>query len=204
MTGPGEAAIGEGVRTSTGRGRPRFRRRSFLVDRRYQLRVAALTATIVLVLLVFLNLTLYAASVDRSDAIVRDAPELAPYVHAQDRVLVFLVVLGSAVFLVGVFLVSILETHKTAGACVNLGHRLAEIRDGQYDIELNLRRDDHLKTLEPAFNEMCSALRQRTWDDVEVLEDLASALEEGATSPDSSDVAVRLRVLADRTRRRVE
>ena len=82
------------------------RRRSFLVNRRYQLRTAALVGTVVLVLLVFLNLSIYSNGLSESERIARESPELEAFVKAQDRTLVFLVVLGSMVFLVGVFWIS--------------------------------------------------------------------------------------------------
>jgi methyl-accepting chemotaxis protein len=195
---------GPAVETASDRTRPRFRRRSILVRRRYQLRAAVLVTAVALVLLVFLNLALYSASAARTDRLLTESPELARYVESQDRVLVLLVVLGSSVFLVGVFLVSLLETHKTAGACVNLARRLQEIESGRYDTELRLRRDDHLRDLEPAFNRMCRELQQRTWDDVETLESIASRLERSGGAVDASAVAVELRRLAAAHRSRIE
>jgi len=192
------------VEAAADRTHPRFRRRSILVRRRYQLRAAALVTAVALVLLVFLNLALYSASAARTDRLLTESPELTRYVQSQDRVLVLLVVLGSAVFLVGVFLVSLLETHKTAGACVNLARRLQEIELGRYDTELRLRRDDHLRDLEPAFNRMCRELQQRTWDDVEALESIASRLERSPGAVDANALAAELRGLAAAHRSRIE
>jgi len=185
-------------------GRPRFRRRSFLVDRRYQLRVAALSSTVVLVLLVFLNLSIYSAGAEQAERIVRESPELASWMRAQDRTLVSLVVLGSVVFLVGVFLVSILETHKTAGACVNLVRRLEQIRDGHYETALRLRREDHLRDIEPAFNGMCAALQQRAWDDIETLEALAARIDRERAAADVAAIASEIRSIAAGKRSLVE
>jgi len=180
------------------------RRRSFLVNRRYQLRTAALVGTVVLVLLVFLNLSIYSSGLSESERIARESPELAAFVKAQDRTLVFLVVLGSMVFLVGVFLVSVLETHKTAGACVNLARRLDDIRDGRYDTTLRLRRDDHLVELEPVFNRMARAMQQRTWEEIEALEDLASRIERADPALDPAGIAVEIRGIAGRKRALLE
>ncbi len=194
--------LGSGTRAA-GQSSPR-RRRSFLVNRRYQLRTAALVGTVVLVLLVFLNLSIYSSGLSESERLTRESPELASFVKAQDRTLVFLVVLGSMVFLVGVFLVSVLETHKTAGACVNLARRLDDIRDGRYDTALRLRRDDHLVELEPVFNRMARALQQRTWEDIEGLEDLASRIERSEPSLDPAGVAAEIRGFAGRKRALLE
>jgi hypothetical protein len=168
------------------------------------LRTAALVGTVVLVLLVFLNLSIYSSGLSESERIARESPELEAFVKAQDRTLVFLVVLGSMVFLVGVFLVSVLETHKTAGACVNLARRLDDIRDGRYDTALRLRRDDHLVELEPVFNRMARAMQQRTWEDIEGLEDLASRIERAEPALTPPGIASEIREIATRKRSMLE
>ncbi len=184
--------------------RPRFRRRSFLVNRRYQLRVTALAVTVVLVLLVFLNLALYQASVRSSADVVRVAPELEPFVRAQDRVLVYLILAGSVVFLVGVFLVSILETHKTAGAALALERRLREVAAGRLNVQLRLRRDDNLRELESTFNLMTQNLQDQAWTDVERLEALAERLERSREGSESAEIAEDLLRLTAELRDRLD
>lgn len=186
------------------RSRARTRRRSFLVNRRYQLRVAALVAAVALVLLVFLNLSIYSHGTESTARALRAEPQLEAYVKAQDRVMISLVVLGSLVFLVGVFLVSVLETHKTAGACINLAARMDEIRRGRYGTSLRLRHDDNLRELEPAFNTMSQALQQATWDDVEVLEELARRIERSPAELDPAKIAADLHALSTRMRDRAD
>jgi len=181
---------------------PLGQRRSFLVNRRYQLRASVLTASVVLILLVFINLLLYSASTRSSAEILADAPELEAIIRAQDRVELYLVLLASLVFLVGFFLISILETHKTAGAAFNVAQRLREVADGRYVTSLRLRRGDNLIELEPAFNNMVRALRDRAWDDVENLHRIADDAERGDAS--AGELAARLRELAARKRAMVD
>ena len=149
-------------------------RRDFLVNKRYQLKASLMTVTVVLILLVFLNLAMYQATVRSSAAILADAPELQEVIRAQDRVELSLILLASFVFLLGVFAVSVLETHKTAGAAYNLGQRLDEIGRGRYGTILRLRKGDNLVELEAAFNEMSRRLTERTWDEVEKLNQFAA------------------------------
>jgi hypothetical protein len=163
--------------------RPRWRRRRFLINKRYQLRVTALTVTLALVLLVFLNISLYTASVQSSRQVIAVAPEFEQYVKAQDRSMVRLILLGSLVFLVGVFLVGILETHKTAGAAYNLSKRLAEVAQGRYGTWLHLRKDDNLRDLEEPFNLMCRSLRERELSEIDLLENLAEEVERSCGDP---------------------
>ncbi len=165
-------------------------RRIFLINKRYQIKASVLTATVVLILLVFINLLLYSASVRSSAEIVAQAPEFADVIRAQDQAQFYLILLASGVFLVGVFIVSILETHKTAGAAYNLGRRMAELRDGNYRTSLNLRKGDHLIELETSFNDLANALRQRTEMDAIELEAIAAGCQDG--SMPSAEIQQRL------------
>ena len=199
-SGPGELT-GEipGTSPSSDTDRPNLlgQRRSFLINKRYQLKASVLTGTVVLILLVFINLILYSASVRSSAEILAQAPEFADIIRAQDQAQFYLILLASLVFLVGVFVVSILETHKTAGAAFNLGRRMGELRDGNYRSTLALRRGDHLLELEYAFNRLSRSLRERTWEDLEELESITA-------DADSSEISARLTTLARRIRTRVD
>jgi methyl-accepting chemotaxis protein len=179
------------------------RRRRFLVARRTQLRASLLTAVVVLALLLLLNVSLHASRSAKTAAIVAEAPELAAVLQSQDRLELTLIALASALFLAGAFLVTILETHKTAGAAVNLARRMDEVRSGRYGVTVRLRKDDNLRELERAFNDMARALQQRSWesaDDLELLAAEAGRLD----SPGADDLAARLRELADEERRQAD
>jgi len=180
------------------------RRRRFLVNRRYQLRVTAMTALVVVVLLVFLNVTLYSAATRATGELLRILPEYEALAKAQDRAMIVLVALASLVFLAGVVAVGILETHKTAGAAINLQQRFEDVAKGKYLTVLRLRKNDNLQELVRPFNRMCRALQERTWNDVEVLETLASRVERSSEELDPAEVATDLRRLATERRRRVE
>jgi methyl-accepting chemotaxis protein len=193
----GAARTGAGAR----RGGLLGQRRSFLVNKRYQLRASLLTAAVVLVLLVFLNLILYATTLSSAEQILADAPELAAVIKAQDRVELYLIVLASCVYLLGVFLITVLETHRTAGAAYNLGMRLGEIGQGRFKTRLTLRKGDNLRELEEAFNSMTRSLQDRTWEEIESLAQLARDAEE---SGDGRKLADKLRELAESKRRQVE
>lgn len=179
-------------------GGPMGQRRAFLINRRYQLRASLMTATVVLVLLVFVNLVLYTASARHSSQILIDSPELEHILRGQDRVELGLVLVASIVFLAGVFVVSLLETHKTAGAAYHIERRLDELRNGRYGSSLTLRRGDNLVELERAFNALAETLRDREREEVETLERLAAHI-----SSDPGAVAGRLRTLAAGKRQRL-
>ena len=92
------------------------RRRQFFLNRPHQLRATLLTAAAVLVLLVILNLVLYSIAVSSTNQVLSDSPELAQLIKSQARLQLLLILLASVVFLAGVFVVSVLESHRTAGA----------------------------------------------------------------------------------------
>jgi len=181
----------------TGR-RPLGQRRSFLVDRRYQVRAGLLAVGVVLILLLLVNLTLHSARVKSSEAAQASAPALAEWIQAQDRWERNLALVASLVFLVGVFSVSILETHKTAGAAHNLGLRLGEIAAGRYDARLCLRKGDNLIELEGGFNEMAAALTDRATRHADRLVELAN----DADAARQRELAGKLRDLASELRTR--
>lgn len=180
------------------------KRRHFLVNWRYQMRASLLTAGVVLVLLILLNLAIYMSTAASADRILELAPEFASVIQSQDRTQLYLILLASMVYLAGVFLVTVLETHRTAGAALNLGARLGEVRRGRYDARLSLRKGDHLFELEEAFNAMTDSLRGRTWDEIESLARLSREAEEIEDAAGGRRLADELRRLADEKRKNVE
>ena len=79
---------------------------------------------------------------------------------------------GAIVFLIMVVVVTLLETHKTAGAAFNLSRQMQRVRSGEYGTRVALRRGDNLQSLGRAFNDMCIALDERLCQDIEIFSDL--------------------------------
>jgi methyl-accepting chemotaxis protein len=101
-------------------------------------------------------------------------PSLAPTLITQNRVDFAFQLAGAIVFLAMVVVVTLLETHKTAGAAFNLERHLAKIRDGEYGTRVALRHNDNLQSIGRTLNEMSIALDERLWRDIELLDDLAA------------------------------
>lgn len=177
------------------------KRRRYILDRQSQLRAGLLASAVVLVLLVLLNLTLYAIRSQETHKLAAGVPGLERVLRSQDRAETLLIALASVLFLGGVFLVTVLETHKTSGAAYNLDRRLAEVAAGRYNVRLRLRRGDRLRGLEEAFNDMCQALQDRAWDEAEVLDRLAAETERLGGTSEATGLVHKLRLLADEKRR---
>jgi len=141
-TGPGGGAFG-------------WRRRQFVVDARYQLRAGVLVGTVAIVLLVLLNASLLLQ--DRSAA-ASAATAVRPLFAGQDRASWALLLLGSAVFLGGVILVGVMESHRTAGAAYAIRRAVDAIRDGRTEIRVRLRRGDHLQDLAKSVNQLAETI----------------------------------------------
>lgn len=175
-------------------------RREYLINRRYQLGGAALAFSVAMLLLVALNLAFFAWASSTSASVLADSPELEAVVKAQDRAQIALTVLASVVFLGGVFAVGILESHRTAGAAFHIERCLREVRDGRFATQVALRRNDHLRELQSAFNQMTQSMRSEALHDIDTLEVAIAAL---GSSGDAAlaDTAESLRAMAREKRR---
>jgi methyl-accepting chemotaxis protein len=180
------------------------RRRRFFLNRPHQLRATLLTATAVIVLLVILNLVLYSISVSSANQVLSDSPELSRLVKNQARLQMALILLASIVFIGGVFVVSVVESHRTAGVADKLSRYMSLVEQGHYNTQLQLRREDHLQEVQTSFNQMTRALRDRTWHEVETLDRVADQTRHVATQEDADKIAEELRELAGRMRRSVD
>ena len=132
-----------------------WRRRQFVVDARYQLRAGVLVGTVALVLLVLLNASLILQ--DQASAATA-ALAVRPVLAGADRASLVLLLLGSAVFLGGVIIVGVLESHRTAGAAYAIRRAVDAIRDGRPDVRIRLRRGDHLQDLATSINRLAETI----------------------------------------------
>ena len=151
-----------------------FRRR-YVVNTRRQFRSAALVALVALVPVAMLNVILHLSRVfERESLFASASPDLAQQLAAFDVNEALLVLAASVVFVVGVFVMTLLETHQTSGAAIGVARHLGMVRDGQYYSRLQLRGTDNLKELVEPFNEMAAALGDRAVLTAGRLEDLAN------------------------------
>ena len=176
-------------------------RKRFLVHRPTQLRAALIVSGVALLLVALLNFGLHAARTQATAAISKDAPELVSMLEAQNHFELILGIGASLVFLAGIFVVTILETHKTAGAALHIGREMERVRDGLYGIRVQLRRGDNLHDIETVFNDMSQVLADRAVLDVQELEHAASVADRISTPMEAHDLAGTLRDMADERRR---
>jgi methyl-accepting chemotaxis protein len=121
------------------------------------------------ILLGLLIYVLYQVNLETSADLQQMAPFMKNGLERWNRITLLSLMLGGAVFLGGVFLLELLQTHRTAGALHNLRRRLEEIRCGRLVAHLKLRRHDNFTELEKAFNEAAASLRTRAEGEIATL-----------------------------------
>lgn len=178
--------------------RPPMMRRKYVIDRRRQFRSAALTSGLALVLLIIVNTAFTVLRDSQSMVLSAAAPQLGPALEAQDARVGTMLIVVSVIFVIGVFVITIAETHRTAGAVYAMQKALDRVRTGDYQTLLRMRPRDTLADLKFPFNDMLIALRDRMLTEADELEQLAEEASSGAL--DAPELASRLVDLAKRNR----
>jgi methyl-accepting chemotaxis protein len=158
------------------------RRRRFLVPGAYQWRTLALLGGLTLLLVAALDAALIALVETGSAHVLQVAPELQAFVAGQDRDVERLIVVGSIATLLGVLLIGLLETHRTAGPIHSLSRAMERYPVDGLRTRVRLRKDDHFQNLERAFNKMASDLEARSLARVAELARITSRLQQSADS----------------------
>ncbi|MCP3058203.1 signal protein [Myxococcus sp. K38C18041901] len=173
--------------------RPSYTRRTYLLDREFQLKYILLLAGIGAgSVAVFGALThrLHATSVDTG-------------VGAGDSIL-WLTVLGSVGLgaLLGLF--GLLFTHRVAGPVHVMSLYVAALAAGRYPRLRPLRKKDELKRFFDRFSEAVDRIRQREADEAHALEGALAALKPVATTPEAREALETLSALCTRKRQAVD
>jgi hypothetical protein len=164
------------------------------VNFKRQIRAALMVSSVVLIPLLALNVGLHYGAVTQTRTLFAGVPDAAVQRIAElDRSEMVLVLIGSLVYLGGVFFMTILETHQTSGAAVGIARHFRNIRDGRYDAKLHLRDSDNLLELVTPFNQMTAALTDRALQVSALLNSLA---DEAAALEGGDELARQLREVA--------
>jgi signal transduction histidine kinase len=87
------------------------------------------------------------------------------------RSVLYLVAAG-ILFVAAVFIIEILETHKTAGVVLKVTRGLKDLECGSWGARVTLRKNDNFRELEEGFNALSRSLRDRVEDDLGALQAL--------------------------------
>jgi hypothetical protein len=174
-------------------------RRSYLVDRGFQLKYALLMALSGIAVAAVFGLWLHQAHAQTTALLAPDA-ETRALVERSDRLLLaafaaIAVLLAAALGLLGVVI-----THRVAGPVFVMGHYLQVLAQGRFPRMRTLRRSDELKGFFRIFIDAVDAMKVREARHAALLEDAVQAMRaSGARSP---DLAPAIEALATAARER--
>jgi len=153
------------------------RRRTIVVDSRYQLRVAGMAAGLMLGGALLFAAAIHLEIVRLHEIVSLHDPEIARALQDRGSIdLVLMAALGVGLML-GAFLLALLETHRVAGPAYSLRRALARIQAGDYTTPVQVRRGDRLDALAASLNEVRETLAKGTAEEAELLESLAERVE---------------------------
>lgn len=180
-----------------GTSRPKWRRRTYMVDWKLQLNYASVyiaTVTLLILGFVILNMIFYffehrMLALHKNGAI----PETQSYGYFAMANVVFFVILA-----MGMALYAIIQSHRVAGPSLRLRRALRQMLRRDYDFYIQLRSKDYLKELAEQLNVLNNAMKAK---DVVIadatlrIEDEIKALE--AKGTDAALLRDAVRELAD-------
>ena len=153
-------------------GRLLGRRRNYLVDRSYQIHTA-MVAVLGMAFLVILSAALvHLVSLDRARALLETSPVLAHGLTKADMRTVLFIIGTGVLFVVAIFGIEILETHKTAGVVYRVTRGLRDVESGYWGTRLTMRKNDNFKEMEEAFNAAGATLGERLEEDLHSLQSI--------------------------------
>jgi len=140
------------------------RRRNYLVDGSYQVKTAIIAVMGMVFLLAFAAVLFHLVGLENA---LTNSPGRA----GDARTVLYLVAAG-ILFVAAVFIIEILETHKTAGVVLKVTRGLKDLEVGTWGARVTLRKNDNFRELEEGFNTLARSLRDRIEDDLGALQAL--------------------------------
>ena len=154
------------------------RRREMLVAGAYQHRLSVFTTLLAMLPPAIFFGVYYLITSEGSRRIVDASPGLEQLVRGQDRTENLLILAALLFYGLGVYLVSLMESHRTAGFLWRLDKGLQELRDGRYGAIIRPRRDDHFVHLAETANALSRNLKARIEEDLALLNDIGEYLDQ--------------------------
>src|SRR5687768_1559496 len=161
-------------------GRPSPGRRTYVIDRGFQLKYTLLLMGMGAVVSALFATMMYLAHKD----VQRDVPltaELRSQLAAADATLLTLVVAIAVMMALALGLLGVLITHRVAGPVFVMSHYVTTLARGRYPVMRPLRKHDELQAFFSRFQEAVEAMRQREVEEAAAMERAITALR-GATA----------------------
>jgi len=160
-------------------------RRTFLVDRRFQLKYSIVMAAAGLVVAVVFGLWLHQVHA-QATALLAPDPETRALVERSDRLLLGAFAAIALLLALALGLLGVVITHRVAGPVFVMGHYLEVIASGRFPRMRTLRRSDDLKPFLKTFIDAVDAMKAREASHAAVLEDAVQRMR--AATPRSPEL----------------
>jgi hypothetical protein len=176
-------------------GPPKLHRRTYVIDRGFQLKYTLLLGAVGALLSALFGGMMYLAHVDAARQLTAAAQ--AELAHAEGTQ-VALTVAMSVLMAAALGLFGVLITHRIAGPVYVMSHYVSVIAKGRYPLMRPLRKRDELKGFFDRFQEAIELLRSREAEEAEQIEKALATLEPLAGTPEAQAVLEQLRGMRDR------
>lgn len=150
-------------------------RRTYLIDRRFQLKYIMLLAASGALLAALCGLWAWQAYQQAVELFARD-PEHLAILRQVDRHLLWALLGIGLLAAVALGLLGFVMTHRVAGPIWVMGHSFAELARGRYPARRGLRRSDELHAFHARFQDAVEALAERERHTLAALEQAVSRL----------------------------
>jgi hypothetical protein len=173
------------------------KRRTYLVAPRHQLPgiLAATSAAVLLV--VMLHATSEFLNHRFVDSVVTVLPETQGSLQSEiERGPRAIMLVSSVLFVAGIFVASLVRSHRTWGPVLRIQRVLHTLAAGNYDQTFNLRAHDHLTEIADGCNTLVEALQVQARREIATLEGCAAAADTLEPEHISQELAQALRRLA--------
>ncbi|MFQ5512377.1 MAG: HAMP domain-containing protein [Candidatus Krumholzibacteriia bacterium] len=142
----------------------RGRRRTVVVDKRFQYDATVIGVVYILAAAFCLSLPIINLMRSMNLVLASQSPDMIAIYHAQHRYTVLALVGFLAGLLTLWIAFSIWRTHRVAGPVVKITHHMHQLAAGDMAGRIRLRAKDELKALAESFNQMAESLegRERT------------------------------------------
>ncbi len=175
-------------------------RRSYLVDRGFQLKYALVMAVAGLVVAAVFGLWLHQAHAQATALLAPDV-ETRALVERSDRLLLAAFAAIAFLLAVALGLLGVVITHRVAGPVFVMGHYLRVLADGRFPRMRTLRRSDELKEFFRTFIEAVDMMKLREARHTATLEDAVRRMREAAAGAPELAPAIEALARAARERR---
>jgi hypothetical protein len=144
-------------------------RRTYLVDRGFQLKYIVLLAGWGLVLTALFGLWAHQAQQQVLETVATSAPQQAQVARG-NRELLWVLAAISGLSAIALGLLGFIMTHRVAGPIYVMGHYLTLLAEGRYPPRRALRRDDELRAFHAHFVATLERMKERDASEADRLE----------------------------------